>query len=240
MTTIYILSLGFLIGLKHALEADHVAAVASLASKASSVKEGLMLGATWGLGHTVTLFLIGSTVLFFDTLIPEHVAQILEFLVGCMLVFMGGSLIKEFVGKRMHFHLHHHSDGVTHLHFHSHAHEKIDHKTNPHNHKHPAKISVKALLVGMMHGMAGSAALILLALESASSIKVGLAYILLFGMGSVLGMSLLSTIMVIPFRHSEKSANHAFHSMQAFIGFGTLFLGLTIMYKTSGSQGFFL
>ena len=237
MTFINILFLGFFIGLKHALEADHVAAVATLASKASSLREGLMLGATWGLGHTITLFIFGSAVLIVDTMIPERLALALEFLVGCMLVVMGGVVIKEIVHRRIHFHAHRHADGITHLHFHSHAEEKVEHQVSPHQHDHARKFSFRALLVGMMHGMAGSAALILLTLDAVSTTGMGLAYIVLFGIGSMAGMALLSSMIVIPLRSSEFVANRMYKGLRVFIGAATLLLGMVIMYESSITRG---
>jgi high-affinity nickel permease len=230
MTLVNTLLLGFLIGLKHALEVDHVAAVASLASKATSVREGLTLGFSWGLGHTITLFIFSSIVLILDTLISAQLALTLEFFVGCMLVFMGGAIIKEIVKKRIHLHMHNHSDGTTHLHFHSHAQDNVEHQ-------HTQQFSIRALLVGMMHGMAGSAALIVLTLDSVSSIKTRLVYIFLFGVGSVIGMTLLSLLMIIPLRHSEYAANLTYQGLQVFIGLVTLFLGMIIIYETSVTNG---
>ncbi len=240
MTLVNILLLGFLMGLKHALETDHIAAVASLASKATSIREGLALGATWGLGHTITLFVFGSVVLMIDTMVPEQLALALEFFVGCMLVFMGGAVIKEIIKKRIHLHAHSHADGITHLHFHSHTQDKVDHSANPHQHTHPRQFSIRALMVGMMHGMAGSAALILLSLNSVSSIGTGLVYIFLFGVGSIVGMALLSTMMVIPLRYSEFAANRTYQGLQVFIGLVTLFLGAGIMFETSVTYGLFV
>jgi ABC-type nickel/cobalt efflux system permease component RcnA len=232
MTMINTLLLGFLIGLKHALEVDHVAAVASLASKTTSIREGLTLGATWGLGHTITLFIFSSIVLILDTVISAQLALTLEFFVGCMLVFMGGAIIKNIVKKRIHLHMHNHLDGTTHLHFHSHVQDNVEHQ-----HTHTQQFSIRALLVGMMHGMAGSAALIVLTLDSVSSIETRLVYIFLFGVGSVIGMALLSLLMIIPLRHSEYAANRTYQSLQVFIGLVTLFLGMIIMYETSVTNG---
>jgi high-affinity nickel permease len=236
----YVLSLGFLIGLRHALEADHVAAVASLTHRTTSIKEGMKLGATWGLGHTVTLFLFGSVVLAMDNIVPERVAGYLEFAVGVMLVFMGSSVLKKLIKDKLHFHLHRHSNDVAHIHFHSHAKDNLDHRTNPHSHTHSQRFPISALLVGMMHGMAGSAALILLTLDSVSSVGTGLAYILLFGAGSILGMALLSIVIVLPLRYSEKATNWTFNGIQTFIGFATLILGLITMYQVSIIDGLFV
>ncbi|MZH40979.1 MAG: urease accessory protein [Nitrospinae bacterium] len=220
---------GFLLGLKHALEADHVAAVASLASKTKSFKEGLTFGITWGLGHTITLFLFGSAVLILDTMISEQLAVILEFFVGCMLVFMGGAVIREIVKKNVHLHTHSHPNGITHLHFHSHEGDQSGHQSSLHKHTH--KFSFKALLVGMVHGMAGSSALILLTLDSVASIKARLFYLLLFGFGSICGMALLSIVIILPLRYTESS--RTYQRLKVFIGLTTLFLGMLIMYETS-------
>ena len=235
MTLVNTLLLGFLIGLKHALEVDHVAAVASLASKVISVREGLTLGTSWGLGHTITLFIFSSIVLILDTVVSAQLALTLEFFVGCMLVFMGGTIIKNIVKKQIHLHMHNHSDGTTHLHFHSHVQDNVEHQ-----HTHTQQFSIRALLVGMMHGMAGSAALIVLTLDSVSSIETRLVYIFLFGVGSVIGMTLLSLLMIILLRHSEYATNHnyqTYQGLQVFIGLVTLFLGMIIMYETSVTNG---
>ena len=240
MTLANTLLLGFLIGLKHALEADHVAAVASLASKPRSVKGGLVLGASWGLGHTITLFTFGSAVLIFDLVISKQMTFILEFFVGCMLVFMGGKVIKEIIKKQIHFHMHRHSDGIIHLHFHSHAQHNIKHQSKLHQHEHQQNFSLRALMVGMIHGMAGSTALIILTLDSVLSIGTGLVYMLIFGVGSMFGMTLLSFLIIIPLRHSKYSAKHTYLGLQTCIGLATVFLGMLIMYEASVINGLFV
>ena len=230
MTLVNTLLLGFLIGLKHALEVDHVVAVASLASKTTSVREGLTLGISWGLGHIITLSIFSSIVLILDTVVSAQLALTLEFSVGCMLVFMGGTIIQNIAKKRIHLHMHNHSDGTTNLHFHSHLQDNVEHQ-------HTQQFSIRALLVGMIHGMAGSAALIVLTLDSVVSIGTRRVYIFLFGIGSVVGMILLSLLIVISLRHSEYGANHAYQGLQVFIGLVTLFLGMIIMYETSVTNG---
>ena len=167
-----------------------------------------------------------------DTVVSAQLALTLEFFVGCMLVFMGGAIIKNIVKKRIHLHMHNHLDGTTHLYFHSHVQDNVEHQ-----HTHTQQFSIRALLVGMMHGMAGSAALIVLTLDSVSSIKTRLVYIFLFGVGSVIGMALLSLLMIIPLRHSKYAANPTYQSLQVFIGLATLFLGMIIMYETSVTNG---
>jgi ABC-type nickel/cobalt efflux system permease component RcnA len=178
------------------------------------------------------LFIFSSIVLILDAVVSAQLALTLEFFVGCMLVLMGGSIIKNIVKKRIHLHMHNHLDGTTHLHFHSHVQDNVEHQ-----HTHTQQFSIRALLVGMMHGMAGSAALIVLTLDSVTSIETRLVYIFLFGVGSVIGMALLSLLMIIPLRHSEYAANRTYQSLQVFIGLVTLFLGMVIMYETSVTNG---
>ncbi len=238
MDSFYILFLGFLIGLRHALEADHVAAVASLSAGTVSVRDGVRMGITWGLGHTLTLFVFGACVLALDTMIPEHLALALEFAVGLMLVGLGGMVVQEFFQNQIHFHKHQHADGKVHFHFHSHKGSGKDHSKDPHHHTHSKKFPVRALMVGMMHGMAGSSALILLTVDSVSSPLLGMTYILLFGIGSIAGMGLLSLIIAVPLKRSESAMNRTYHSLKGAIGLATVIVGLTIIFKIGLSTKF--
>jgi len=228
-----LLLLGFLIGMRHALEADHVAAVASLATKTTSVRSAIRQGAVWGLGHTITLFLFSSIVIMTDNIMPEKFANGLEFVVGIMLVFLGGDVIRRLLKDRIHFHSHQHDNDVTHFHAHKHTNSKTSYKphaASAHKHEHNADFPIKSLYVGMMHGMAGSAALILLTLQSVDSVATGLLYILMFGTGSIIGMAALSVIIVIPLRHSAKGLTWVNNGLQGVIGVATMALGSMIIY----------
>ena len=119
-----ILLLGFLIGMGHALEADHVAAVASLTTRSRSARQTILQGTFWGAGHTLTLLLFGLVVLLLDTVIPERFAQGLELAVGVMLVLLGADVLWHLIRDRVHFHLHRHGE-VRHLHAHSHRGGKV-------------------------------------------------------------------------------------------------------------------
>ena len=224
-----LLLLGFVIGMRHAVEADHVAAVSSLATRAGSVKETIRQGTAWGIGHTVTLFLIGSFVLLVDTLVPARVAAALELLVGLMLVGLGADVIRRLVRERVHFHLHRHGDGTTHFHAHSHAGE-TRHDQARHEHHHHGRLPIRALLVGLMHGMAGSAALILLTLQTVSSPWTGLLYIALFGLGSTLGMAVLSAVIAVPLRYSARGVTWLHSGLQATVGIATIAIGARLIY----------
>ncbi len=225
---ISLLLLGFLIGMRHALEADHVAAVASLTTNSSSVKQAVKLGSIWGLGHTITLFLFGSLVLLTDLFVPETMAKLLEFSVGIMLVILGLGVLQKLIRDRVHYHVHQHKEEnneEAQRHFHAHSHTKGNIKTNSHQHDHVDKLSYRALFVGVLHGMAGSAALILLTLETINSPIQGLIYIALFGFGSIVGMGILSYIISIPLRASATGMTWMHNSLQLLIGTATLMLG---------------
>ncbi len=226
-----VLFLGFLIGIQHALEADHVAAVASLASRTGSLRAVVRQGAVWGLGHGLTLLLFGGAVLLFDRVVPETLARALEVAVGVMLVILGASVLRRLVHDRIHFHRHRHSDGVVHMHAHSHAGEHGTHDPERHAHGHPEGLPLRPLFVGMMHGMAGSAALLLLALASVQSAALGFLYVLLFGLGSVLGMAALSAVIAVPLTWSARVLTWGRHALQAAIGGATLLIGGAIVYQ---------
>lgn len=225
---ISLLFIGFLIGMRHALEADHIAAVASLATQNRSLSAAVRQGAVWGLGHTLTLFIFGSVVILMESVMPEQLAYWLEFVVGIMLVLLGIDVIRRLFSYRIHFHTHRHRHDVVHFHAHSHIGEG-SHESSRHHHEHNEKFPVRALLVGLMHGMAGSAALILLTLDTIQSPWMGLIYMLLFGLGSILGMSMLSLIIAVPLRASAKRLTWFHNSLTFVIGLFTVGLGLLIL-----------
>jgi len=225
-----LLSLGFLIGMRHALESDHIAAVASLATRSRSIDETLRQGAAWGVGHTLTLFLFGSVVLLMDSVIPADVAEILERLVGIMLIVLGIDVLRRLYRERIHFHLHRHPDGTLHLHAHSHAGDQGHPEVHRHHHPRLSRLPWRALLVGTMHGMAGSAALILLTLQTVHSPLTGMLYIALFGVGSIAGMVALSFVIAVPLRYSAAGLGRLHNLLQAVIGITTLTIGCMVLY----------
>ncbi|MGI8739774.1 MAG: urease accessory protein [Gammaproteobacteria bacterium] len=227
-----VLLLGFLIGMRHAVEADHVAAVATLATRSRSIADAVRQGAIWGLGHTLTLLAVGSIVLLLNAVVPERAAQALEFAVGVMLVGLGFDVLRRMLKARIHFHTHRHADGAEH--FHAHAHDpEADHDPAHHNHEHARGFPFRALFVGLMHGMAGSAALILLTLETVSSPAVGITYIALFGVGSIAGMAALSVVIAVPLRYSAHGLTRLHNGVQGVIGVATVMLGGMLMYQVA-------
>ncbi|MBN8989852.1 MAG: urease accessory protein [Rhizobiales bacterium] len=219
-----ILGLGFLLGMQHALEADHIAAVSSIAARRSQVGDIVKHGLTWGLGHTLTLFVFAGAAIMLGHAIPESLARPLETAVGIMLVGLGAHVLWRLWRDRVHFHRHGHDDGTVHLHAHSHAGEATPHLRTPHDHEHGFRW--RTLLVGLMHGMAGSAALLVLAVSQASSPAVGLGYVALFGIGSMIGMGALSTVIAVPLAVSARWLTWANRGLQGAVGLVTIAIGV--------------
>lgn len=231
-----ILLLGLLIGMKHALEADHVAAVASLTTRSRNLGHAMRVGMAWGLGHTMTLFAVGAFVVSFHAVLPERVATYLEFGVGIMLIWLGADVIRRLIKERIHFHIHRHRNGTVHFHAHSHAGEG-SHGKSPHDHVHPRGLPVRALLVGLMHGMAGSAALILLTLSQIDSLWLALAYMALFGLGSMVGMAVLSVVVAVPLRRLAGTLSWAHNGLNAVVGSATIGIGAWVTYRVGFENG---
>ena len=226
-----ILGLGFLLGMQHALEADHIAAVSSIAARRTSVGEIVRHGLTWGLGHTLTLFAFAGAAILLGHAIPERLARPLETAVGVMLVGLGAHVLWRLWRDRVHFHGHRHAEGPAHLHAHSHLSEQAPHRDSLHAHGHGFRW--RTLLVGLMHGMAGSAALVVLAASQAGSPSIGVVYILLFGIGSMLGMGALSTVIAVPLAASARWLTWANRGLQVAVGLVTIAIGAMTIVETA-------
>jgi ABC-type nickel/cobalt efflux system permease component RcnA len=238
---ISILFLGLLIGMQHAFEADHVAAVASLAARNRSFRGILRDGIVWGLGHSLALLGFAGAVILLDLSAGERLAGWLELAVGVMLVLLGGQVLFRLWRDRVHFHMHRHAGGEAHLHAHSHAgeprREGAAHGQAPHDHRHPKGLPLRALFVGVMHGMAGSAALVILAASAIGSPALGLGYVALFGLGSIIGMALLSAAIAVPLTYTAKALTWVNRGLQGAVGAATIGLGLVILNDVGGQLG---
>ena len=231
-----LLLLGLVTGLRHSMEADHIAAVSTIMAadgSEKSLRRAPLLGALWGLGHTASLFAAGLVVLLMAVTIPEKISSTLEFGVGIMLVFLGATTLTGFkVGRfvrgifshHTHDHLHIHNDtGV----MHSHEHDHHDHR---HGHK--------SLIVGIVHGLAGSGALMLLVLSTINSVPLGLAYIAIFGAGSTASMAAMSALIGLPFSKTRHlKLNLLLRYIAAVI---TLVIGAGLMYELGVVEQIFL
>jgi cytochrome c biogenesis protein CcdA len=225
-----ILGLGFLLGMQHALEADHIAAVSSIAARHTHIGDIVRHGLTWGLGHTLTLFVFAGAAILLGHAIPEQFARPIETAVGIMLVGLGAHVLWRLWRDRVHFHRHGHGDGTVHIHAHSHAGETVAHARAPHAHAHGFRW--RTLLVGLMHGMAGSAALLVLAVSQAANPAVGLGYVALFGIGSMVGMGALSTLIAVPLAVSARWLTRVNSGLQGVVGVVTIAIGVVTICTT--------
>ncbi|MFC1647269.1 sulfite exporter TauE/SafE family protein [Patescibacteria group bacterium] len=212
--------LGLVLGLKHALEADHLVAVTTLITEYKNPVKAALVGTFWGIGHTTTLFIIGIAVLLLKINIPESVSHILEIGVGVMLVFLGIRVI--ITRKDVHLHKHKHGkDG--HIHIHTKEHHKQ--KSNPHN---------RSFFIGMIHGIAGSGALMLLVLATIDSVFLGSLYIIIFGIGSIIGMTVMTAIISLPIYLSVSKFNKVEHWVRLSAGILSFVFGLYIIVEKIG------
>lgn len=228
-----LLGVGLAFGLKHATEVDHIVAVSTIVSEHRSLWRSAMVGALWGMGHTVSLIAVGVVALALRVAIPEWVAIWLEFGVALMIVGLGTSALLRALRNRREFHLHRHQhDGVSHVHVHFHN-RGTAHEGPVAAHSHAVSIvGIKPFLVGAMHGLAGSAALMWLVLTQTQSLMVGLVYLGVFGVGSILGMVLMSGLVGLPFVLTSRRLSVIHYSLQTFAGALSIVFGLWYAYAT--------
>ena len=223
LSTFSVLSIGFFLGLRHATEADHLAAVSTIVSEKKSLFTASIIGGLWGLGHTISLFVVGLVVIFLKLQISESVEAKLEACVGVMLVILGlNALRKLFRSEKIHVHTHDHG-AREHLHFHTHQDEKSEvahHRFSP-----------RSVVIGMVHGLAGSAALMLLIVPTIPTPAVAVMYILIFALGSIGGMMVMSLLIGLPFHFTANRFVIINKGIRVFAGIFSLGLGFSIIYE---------
>jgi ABC-type nickel/cobalt efflux system permease component RcnA len=208
-----ILLLGFVLGIKHAIEPDHVIAVSTIVSESKNIKRSLFAGVYWGIGHTATLFIVGMFLLLAKNTINDTVAMTLEFLVGIMLVTLGFNSLLTLITHRHH------------------------HTYTPSEHNRKTRSNVKSFFIGLVHGLAGSAAMVLLTMSTVSTTWQGALYILIFGAGTVAGMLSFSTVIGLPFvLTSGKQVNRYLNNITGII---SILFGLYYMYNLGVNEGLF-
>ena len=232
-TPLAILGFGFVLGLRHALDVDHLAAVSTLVSQRGGLLRSSLIGAVWGLGHTAALLAAGIVVIALDGEIPPAVAQALELGVAIMLVGLGLNLLWA-LGQGGTIHLHGHEHGGRH---HVHPHRHAPDESPDHVQHHPLMVR-RPFLVGLVHGLAGSTALMLAVLATIPSPAVALAYILVFGVGSVGGMMLMSTILGLPLALAREHFVRAELTLRALAGLGSVAIGLVLAWRIGVESGF--
>ena len=225
------LSAGFGLGLRHALDADHLAAVSTIVSEHKSVWRSSLVGTFWGLGHTASLLGVGVVVLLLKVTISEEVAPWMEMPVAAMLVGLGAVAVYRALRQNdiaLHTHTHAHAGESEHTHLHLHARQE-------HDHTHRLfRLGRRPFLVGLVHGVAGSAAVMLLVLTQLPSLALGLLYIAVFGIGSVGGMLLMSAMISIPFTATAKRLTSINKAIRLAAGLFSLGFGLLLAWELVG------
>lgn len=236
--TMAVLGLGLVFGLKHATEVDHVVAVSTIVSEHRNIFRAALVGVLWGAGHTASLIVVGVIVLVLRIAIPEQVSNWLEFCVALMIIGLGVSAFMRAMRRRSEIHLHkHRHDGISHAHLHFHEDETQHHgPVEIHSHA-VSRIGIKPLLVGAMHGLAGSAALTLLVLTQIESVALGILYLIIFGIGSIVGMLLMSTLVGLPFALSARRLTGLSYGLQTAAGALSIAFGLWYAYETGIASG---
>lgn len=239
ITFLSIIALGFFLGMRHATDPDHVIAVTTIVSRERQISKSAWIGAFWGIGHTLTIFVVGAAIILFDLVIPPRLGLSMELAVGLMLILLGILNVVSFFRSvpitpddgQIHSHAHSHGDYV-HSHPHSHA---------PEHHPHAASQTpvakldgillkfrayrlLRPLVIGIVHGLAGSAAVALLVLATIRNARWAIAYLLVFGVGTIAGMMVITMSIASTFHlvrgGQQFSRRLAFASGLLSLGFG--------------------
>ena len=219
------LSLGFVYGLRHALDADHLVAVSTIVSEHKSILRSSLIGTFWGIGHTASLLGVGMVVVSVRSAIPPHLGTAMEMAVAVMLIGLGSNVLWKLArdrGLAVHAHPHLHEGSAPHSHIHLHTEQTHDH---PH---YLFRIGRRPFLVGLVHGMVGSAALTLAVLTTIPSVLLGLAYIAVFGAGSVGGMLLMSAMISLPFATTARRFSRINWWIRVLAGLSSVAFGLVL------------
>jgi len=223
LTTFSVLLIGFVLGLQHAVEADHLAAVSTIVSEKKNLWTASLVGGMWGIGHTISLFAVGALVILLKLQISPSVETNLEALVGGMLVVLGiNALRKLLTAEKIHVHTHEHG-AREHVHVHSHAREQVEASHH--------RFSARSIVIGMVHGLAGSAALMLLVVPTIASPALALLYILIFGIGSIGGMMAMSFFVGLPLHFTANRFEVFNKAIRLAAGVFSLVLGGFIVYE---------
>lgn len=226
-----LLGIGFLLGLRHALDADHLAAVSTVLAERPSLRASGAVGFWWGIGHTLTLMIVGAIVMAWGIRIPEPLAVVAEYGVGMLLIALGGTLAIKLYRERWHLHSHRH-DGEQHVHLHSHQ------LQDDHRHRHWMADSIRPLCIGMAHGLAGSAALMLMILSTTPALGPGLLSIAVFGIGSIVGMMAIGLTISLPLVCSFTISRRLFVALQSFASAASVVVGVWMLVQLTSGTGF--
>ena len=249
--------LGFFLGMQHATDPDHVIAVTTIVAREKTRSGATAIGAAWGLGHTLTILVVGGGIILFGWVIPPRVGLSMEFSVGLMLIVLGimnltgvmrsfGATPLSRDAARQHTHPHSHGDYV---HTHAHSHDPEAHAHAPEQtplswlDRHLSGIHsyqlVRPLVVGVVHGLAGSAAVALLVLTTIRNPRWGFWYLLVFGLGTMVGMTLMTAAIALPLTRTDRRFAHLGSGLRIASGVISLGFGLFVAYRTGFAGGLF-
>jgi high-affinity nickel permease len=237
-----ILSLGFFLGMRHATDPDHVIAVSTIVARQRSTGGAAAIGAVWGLGHTLTILVVGTGIIVFGWVIPPRLGLSMEWSVGVMLVLLGFMNLRAIVPPSSHVHSHAHEHG-DYVHSHAHGHDPESHSHAPgatplgwldrHFGALGAYRFVRPLMVGIVHGLAGSAALALLVLTTIHDPRLAVLYLVIFGIGTIVGMMIMTMVVTLPFGSISP------RGLRIASGAISLAFGLFIAYRIGVVDGLF-
>ena len=258
MNLLTVISIGFLLGMRHATDPDHVIAVTTIVSRQRSIRHAGLIGVLWGLGHTITILFVGAAIILFNLVIPPRIGLTMELAVGLMLIFLGvlnlAGVMQWITNRFMPFHSH---DGVIHSHTHRHGEDVYahihDHQPEMHLHLEQkpegpfqealARIGLYQLLrplaVGIVHGLAGSAAVALLVLTTIRDPRWAIVYLLVFGVGTVAGMMLITMVIGAPFAYTGKKFTNFNHGLGVASGLISVAFGLLVTFQIGFVDGLF-
>jgi len=261
LNVVSFLFLGFILGMRHATDADHVVAIATIVSRERSMAGSALIGAAWGVGHTITVMAVGTAIIVFGVVIPPRLGMSMEFAVGVMLVVLGvltltgmGRVACAAYGharlpggqeRDLHDHLHTHGDYV---HRHQHGHGPGAHG---HAEEHTplgrldrsglGRISfyswLRPFVVGLVHGLAGSAAVALMILSIIREPVAALGYLLLFGLGTIVGMMLITLILSAPFAFTAVNLPKFNWRLRVASGLVSCSFGVVLIYGIGFAEG---
>ena len=237
-----LLTMSFVLGLRHALDTDHVAAVATIASERRGAWSASAVGAAWGLGHTAALLVFASVVIAFGVHVSPRAASVLELAVATMLIGLGGrSLWAIASGGVLHWHVHAHGWRV---HAHPHIHRRVQAdapgtalvgRDEPH---HGARVWRRSLLIGLLHGAAGSAVPMMIVLTTIPSPARALLAVAVFGLGSIAGMALVSALVGLPFVLAGGRSSRLEGALRTGAALASIAVGCGLAWRIGASGGF--
>jgi ABC-type nickel/cobalt efflux system permease component RcnA len=251
-----ILAVGFFLGMRHATDPDHVIAVTTIVSNQRNSMRAALIGAFWGIGHTLTIFVVGAGIILFNLVIPVRVGLSMELSVAVMLIILGlwnvagflrsapVALVPDHEEKIVHSHPHSHGD-LVHNHPHAHQHESHPHSDVPLDWMDRVfgKVSLyqyfRPLVVGIVHGLAGSAAVALLVLTTIRNVHWAVAYLLIFGVGTIAGMMLITMSIASAFTMMGKGRQKFSRRLALASGLLSVAFGLFVAYQICFVNGLF-